>query len=118
MKTETPVGRVYYDKECPLCRWLAEVGRRYIAPSLVWIGTTYEGANPSAPLAVQSLIYEEQGKYWLKSEAVRHIFRAGGWRLIAWLIGEIPLSWRDKLYDFVAVRRRKICHTLGACNRR
>ncbi|MCS6789841.1 MAG: DCC1-like thiol-disulfide oxidoreductase family protein [Bacteroidia bacterium] len=117
-KTERVVGCVYYDKECRLCCWLAKIGHKYIAPSLLWIGATYGETHTSAPLAVQSLIYEESGQYWLKSEAVRQILRAGGWRLTAWLIGQVPLSWRDKVYDFIAARRQKICHTLGACNRK
>lgn len=103
--------RLYYDWNCPFCRQLAKWGQRYFSsPGLEWIGADY--TDPAQlPLAVESVIYQEGERYWVKSEAIRRLLLRGKYRWAGWLMGIVPLRWRDALYDWVAARR--YCN--GAC---
>ncbi|MDD2633197.1 DUF393 domain-containing protein [Candidatus Falkowbacteria bacterium] len=107
---------ILFDGYCNLCngfvRWLirrdksarfrflplqSDEGKKLLQSSKIEISTT---DNPD------TVILYHNGATWERSEAVLEIFkRLGGvWRLMLPL-KYLPLSWRDKLYNFVARNR-------------
>ncbi|MCS7161988.1 MAG: DUF393 domain-containing protein [Bacteroidia bacterium] len=98
------VGRMYYDGGCRLCRWLAQWGQKLL-PQIEWVPVLYDGGAPTPPLPIQSIIYERQQRFWVRTEALRQALLDSGHWLLAWLLRIIPLSWRDGVYDWVAQRR-------------
>lgn len=98
-------GRIYYDRNCPFCRAMARRGQRlFPSPAVEWVPADYSDLS-RLPVPVDSIIYEENGQYWIKTEAVRRFLKRAGRPLLSALLGAFPLRWRDWLYDRIATRR-------------
>lgn len=84
---------------------MARRGQRlFPSPNVKWIPADYSDLS-QLPVSVDSIIYEEGGQYWVKTEAIRRFLKRTGHPLLSALLGAIPLRWRDWIYDWVAARR-------------
>ncbi|MCS7188259.1 MAG: DUF393 domain-containing protein [Bacteroidia bacterium] len=98
--------KLYYDRNCPICSSLASwIEKDAHRAGLQLVPTEYDNLEP-LPLPVDSVIYDQEGKLWIKSEAIRHILKDIGWVIPAKIVGLIPLRWRDKMYDILAALRK------------
>ncbi|MGH7829535.1 MAG: thiol-disulfide oxidoreductase DCC family protein, partial [Candidatus Binatia bacterium] len=67
-----------------------------------------ESRRPSLPDSI--VVLTAEGAILTRSEAVLHILRrlGGVWRLLAALVGAIPMPGRDWLYDQIARIRHRL----------
>lgn len=64
---------------------------------------------PKNSLQFLVLFNQVENRYYVKSEAVRQIFRfLPYYRFISYLFPLLPLSFKDKIYEFVANNRYKL----------
>lgn len=105
-------GQLYYDRNCSWCRRAAAFlvwGKQSSAVELV---PADFGDLSELPAPIDAVQYVRGEQVWVRSEAIRQALRDSGWRGLAWLLGAIPLTWRDKVYAWVAAHRpcaRKAC---------
>lgn len=98
-------GKLYYDRHCRLCQRLAKwIYRWSLSKRLQLVPTDYTELS-KLPLPVEAVMYQRGDKIWIKSEAIRRVLWDGGWLLPAFVLWLIPLQWRDRWYDWVALRR-------------
>lgn len=106
---DTPGLFVYYDTGCNLCSRLVHFVLRHDKKKNISFK-----ALADCPLQLgyavlpDSIIVEDNGKWYMKSEAAFRIIKefGGAWRVLL-LLRLIPGSWRDVVYDFVARNRYK-----------
>lgn len=100
------MGQLYYDRNCSwCCRAAAFLARgKQAASSLQLVPTDFRDLS-QLPSAVDAVQYVRGGFVWVRSEAIRQALWDAGWRGMARLLGAIPRSWRDKIYDWIAARR-------------
>ncbi|MCX8112302.1 MAG: DUF393 domain-containing protein [Bacteroidia bacterium] len=99
------MGRLYYDGLCPFCSKLVRWGQQFLASERIqWVPLDYSDRS-QLPVPVESVIYEDEGGYWVKTEAIRRLLLDSGHPFLAKLLGIIPLRWRDWMYDRIAERR-------------
>ncbi|MCS7154046.1 MAG: DUF393 domain-containing protein [Bacteroidia bacterium] len=99
------MAKFYYDGGCSVCQRFAYWAQRLFPSETVeWIAADYSDLT-QLPVAVEGVIYEEGGRYWVKTEAIRQYLKQAGYPFWASLLGAVPLRWRDWLYDRVAQRR-------------
>lgn len=111
-------GRFFYDGGCAMCQTFVrliiseDAGERILLAPLG--GSTFESAHPPTDLPDSAAVLTEDGRWLVKSRAIRHTLGALGgiWRVPAAALSLLPLAFADRAYDFIAARRKKI---LGAC---
>lgn len=113
---------LFYDGDCGLCsrsvRFLMRRDRRgelYFAP--IQGETSEKKLPPELRKTLSSVVYQRRdGELLLRSDAVLQalIDIESRWHWLACLALKIPRNWRDGIYDWVAVRRKKF-FSKGAC---
>ena len=106
---------IVYDGMCHLCSgsmaWIARRvdGRVRFVPVQFEEGADALKAVGLDALDPQSFLVVTNGRFLQKSTAVIAILHivGGGWRTAAWLLGLLPASIADKIYDWVATNRYK-----------
>ncbi|MCS7297207.1 MAG: DCC1-like thiol-disulfide oxidoreductase family protein [Bacteroidia bacterium] len=99
------MGRLYYDKNCSFCCRIAQLGQEvFSSASVEWVPADFSDLK-ALPLPVNAIIYEEGGKCWVKTEAIRLFLHRAGHPFLAALLSAIPLRWRDRIYDWIAKHR-------------
>jgi len=95
---------VFYDNQCMLCHWSVRFivkhdkrGQFVFAPLQGVIWQQLSGAM-STPVNMESVQYFDGKRLTDKSDAALNILRqlGGGWQ---------PSSWRNAVYDFIALNR-------------
>jgi predicted DCC family thiol-disulfide oxidoreductase YuxK len=107
---------IVYDGMCHLCSSsIAWIARRVAADRVEFTPVqSAEGAEALKAAGLnmldpKSFIVVSNGRSLLKSAAViAALNKVGGiWRPIAWLLKLLPVSFADKVYDWVATNRYK-----------
>jgi predicted DCC family thiol-disulfide oxidoreductase YuxK len=105
---------VYYDGSCALCHRLVlltlRLDRRGHFRFAPLHGETFRAniAPESAAALPDSIVVQTiDGKLLIRSLALAHIFQRSGWPVLAWPLLVLPRSLADRLYDWVAVRRKR-----------
>ena len=108
------IETVYYDGNCGLCHRLVLLtlrldrrGRFRLAPLC---GETFKAriwSQHISALPDSVIVQTADGRLLTRSRALVYIFQHSGWPWLAWMIRSLPTSWGDKLYDFIARRRRR-----------
>jgi len=110
---EHPAVTIVYDGMCHLCSgsmaWTARRVDRLVRFVPV---QSEEGAGALKAVGLDALnptsfLVMENGRFLQKSTAVIAILHVvgGGWKMAAWLLGLLPTSVADKIYDWVAANR-------------
>ena len=109
-----PEGKVLvlFDGYCHLCSWVVrrilkadKAGVFLFAPMNSKTGEFWK-KKMKIRTQVDSVVLVEANAYFLRSEAALRIAgRLGGFYCLLHIIRVLPLSWRDKLYDWVARNR-------------
>ncbi len=110
-------SRLFYDGHCALCHGAVRFvvrhdrGRPPVRFSPIG-GESFErmlAARGRPELPDSLLVLTPDDELLTRSRAALYLARrAGGpWRLLAWLGGLLPRTWRDGLYDAIARRRRR-----------
>lgn len=115
---------MFYDGQCGLCQslvqWLVRCGGAKTFYFTPLGGITYQNFRDDGVKFPQSdsVIFYENGACWDRSEAVVRLARylPFPWKLLAGL-RLVRRSWRDRLYDFMARRRRRWFKAADACMR-
>lgn len=116
MQSDGSYDIIFYDGECGLCHGLVrfilprdKTGRFRFAP--LQGETLASAASPEqrAALPDSVVLLTASGEWLTKSEATIHVLRrlGGFYRLVAALFRLFPGPLRDRLYDFVARRRKQ-----------
>jgi len=104
-----------YDRECPLCRWVARLVARHdkhgmfvLAPLNSALGVGLCRAWGLNPDGLDTLVVIQNGRALLRGDAVLAVARGlgGSWRVLL-LAGGLPKLWRDEAYRWVASRRHR-----------
>jgi predicted DCC family thiol-disulfide oxidoreductase YuxK len=107
---------IFYDGDCGLCHGLVrfilprdKAGRFRFAPLQ---GETLSRVIPPeqrAALPDSLVVLTPSGELLMQSEATIHMLRrlGGPYRLIAGLLWLLPRALRNRLYDFIARRRKQ-----------
>jgi predicted DCC family thiol-disulfide oxidoreductase YuxK len=104
---------VLIDGECPLCdataTWFARhdpAGRLIFARNQ---GVVARIADEPPGGDLRTLVVWDGSRRLVRSAAVLSMLRAlgGGWGLCARFLTWVPATWRDRVYDLVAARRRR-----------
>jgi len=111
-------GRFFYDGGCAMCQTFVrlviaeDAGERIPLSPLG--GETFRASAPPANLPDSAAILTADGRWLVRSRAILYTLRAlgGFWRLLSMPLSLAPVSLADRLYDFIAARRKKI---MGAC---
>jgi len=114
---------VFYDGYCPMCngwvrRLLAWDRARRLSFAPLEGETARALLTPLNPryLAEDTVIYFEQGRMYVRSEAALQIAGTLGFPFSLGLAGRlVPRAWRDSIYDAVASRRYKFGARYEAC---
>jgi predicted DCC family thiol-disulfide oxidoreductase YuxK len=118
-----PPRIILYDGVCGLChrlvRWLMahdHEGRLHYAPLQGETAARLRAIHPAIPADLDSVVYVEEGRVYLRSKAFLHVARHLGrpWRWAhhaRWL----PAVLADPLYRLVARTRYRIFGKLDAC---
>lgn len=107
---------VYYDTGCNLCsrlvRFVLQQDKRKLISFKALADCPLKENGNRLP---DSVIVEEGGQWYMKSEAAFRIVRAFGgiWQVLL-LLRVVPKGLRDKVYDFVARNRYKWFGKSGA----
>lgn len=103
---------MFYDGACGLCsrsvRWALRHDRRGAVLFAPLQGTTYAGLQmPGKPVGMQTAVWYEGGRLFVRSEAGLRLMRSlGGFRgVVAGGLMVVPRGLRDWVYDLVAARR-------------
>jgi predicted DCC family thiol-disulfide oxidoreductase YuxK len=117
---EPPI--LFFDGACGLCArsvaWcLAHDpgGRLRYAPLQ---GATYAALpHPGRPAELDTVVLLEDGRLWLRSDAVLRVlaYAGGGWAALGTVAGWVPRPLREVAYRFVARRRLGWFGTADAC---
>lgn len=113
-----PGGRLFYDGGCVMCQSFVRFvlsedrGERILLSPLG--GAAYAASRPPAALPDSAVVLTEDGRWLVRSRAVLYSLKAlgGVWRLLAAAGSLAPLFLADRIYDFIAARRKK---SDGAC---
>ena len=123
MQPPMPPRIILYDGVCGLChrlvRWLMahdHEGRLHYAPLQGETAARLRAIHPAIPADLDSVVYVEEGRVYLRSKAFLHVARHLGrpWRWAhhaRWL----PAVLADPLYRLVARTRYRIFGKLDAC---
>ena len=106
---------ILYDGYCILCNRLIRLiihldRRRKIRFSALdsEYATQFFHDNPTIEDRPDSIVFIDDGKVYMKSNAVLKIAsRVGGILNIVRIAYLMPLAWRDRLYDYIARKRYK-----------
>lgn len=101
---------LYFDGACHLCHGAVQfVLRHERTPQLLFSPLQGSRAQAVLPLAlreVDSLVLEEDGWFYVKSEAALRLLPYlkwyWQWLKVFWVL---PRAWRDGMYDYVARHR-------------
>jgi predicted DCC family thiol-disulfide oxidoreductase YuxK len=118
-----PPRLVLYDGVCGLChrlvRWLMahdHMGQLYYAPLQGETAARLRALHPAIPTELDSVVYVEEGRVYLRSKAFLHLSRHLGrpWRWVhhaRWL----PAALLDPVYWVVARTRYRVFGKLDTC---
>ena len=113
MQPATPPPRVivFYDGTCGLCALSVQWCLRHDPAGRLWFAPL-QGSTAAAfigPIHEDSIVVLGPQGPKLRSDAVLQIWRelGGPWRLLAGLGRIVPRGLRDRLYRFVAARRKR-----------
>lgn len=104
---------VYFDGYCHLCngftRFVAKRDRRKIFSFISLQNVSEEENAKIAQLGnIDSIIVEYQNKYYIKSEAfILCMTQLYIWGFFVKILRIFPLSFRDKIYDFISKNRHR-----------
>ncbi len=118
-----PPRIVLYDGVCGLChrlvRWLMAhdpMGRLHYAPLQGETAARLRAIHPAIPADLDSVVYIEEGRVYLRSKAFLHVARnlERPWR---WLyhVRWLPASLGDPLYFLVARTRYRLFGKYDSC---
>ncbi len=121
LKRERPV--LFYDGTCGFCQHSVQFILKYNKKHNIDFATLQSGLaealvpNNQLPHPLpDSLLYYEQGRLYTESEAVLRIARHLKFPLsISYFFRFIPLSFRNRVYRFVARNRYRIAGRRAAC---
>jgi predicted DCC family thiol-disulfide oxidoreductase YuxK len=110
---EHPSVTIVYDGMCHLCSGsMAWIARRVDRRVRFVPAQSEEGAGALKAVGLDALnptsfLVMENGRFLQKSTAVIAILHVvgGGWKMAAWLLGLLPTSVANKIYDWVAANR-------------
>ena len=103
---------VFYDGECGLCQraisFLAKIDSKKELVFAPLNGETYrlffKGSSN-----LSTVVFYHRENVFVKSEAVIEVCRAlGGVKKLALIFRIFPLTFRDRVYDFIANQRKKV----------
>lgn len=106
---------VIYDAECPLCRravsFLTDDDTRqrfrFVASSSEEASDLLKSRQLPQSLAKDTVIVFEASKTYIKSDAVIHaMMKKGGMHRLSAILLLLPGSWRNRIYDWLAARRK------------
>ncbi len=111
---------VLYDGYCVLCNWFVRLVLRMDRRGVIGFAPlTSECARLAAdslPKGVDSVIVIDGDRTFVRSQAVFRVFeRIGGlWKGMT-ILRVLPTALTDRVYDFIAVRRKKLFGRYEAC---
>lgn len=117
--------RVFYDGHCGLCHFSVrfvllrdQVGHFRFAPldSEIFRAAVPEAARAGLPDSV--IVQTASGELLVRSTAIIYLAkRLGGiWQILGTMAELIPVSWRDRLYDWIAgIRHHLFAPPAAAC---
>lgn len=123
MQPAMPPRIVLYDGVCGLChrlvRWLMAhdtTGRLHYAPLQGETAARLRAIHPAIPADLDSVVYVEEGRVYLRSKAFVHVARHLGrpWRW-AYHVRWLPARVLDPLYFLVARTRYRVFGKLDTC---
>lgn len=113
-----PGGRLFYDGGCAQCQGfvrfiLAEDRREHIRLSPLG-GATFVAAGPPENLPDSVAVLTDDGRWLVRSRAMLYSLASlgGFWTLLARSASLAPVFLADRVYDFMAARRKR---SAGAC---
>jgi predicted DCC family thiol-disulfide oxidoreductase YuxK len=116
---------IYFDSECLLCSKAALFIIRHDLDRKLWFASMKEGPDTGSDFMgsigpgvrhKETIIYDDRGKIYVRSEAILRILHDIGWPWrVLFILRIIPLSWRDGAYDWVARNRQRWFGRKGYC---
>ena len=105
---------VFIDDDCIFCNFWGNFITKNDKSNSIYISTSSSQLfikldNNNLPNPKETIILYNKGKYYSKSDAVLKIASVmKGWYLILIIGYVVPKLIRDKVYDFIAKRRKSI----------
>lgn len=102
---------VFFDGVCNVCNRFVSFLLKHDTNSRFYFASLDSAAAADIlklPEGIDSVVFYDKGKITVKSMAVFEILKYLNWPWKALLIFKIlPVSWTDKMYDFIARNRYK-----------
>lgn len=103
---------LFYDGECGLCdktvQWMLKRDPHHTMDYAPLQGSTYAAISlPDKPTGLGTVVFFDRDALLVRSNAVLGALRClgGVWRPLAAIASILPLSIRDRAYNFIARRR-------------
>jgi len=101
---------IYFDTQCMYCNFFAMDILKNDRSNTFLFGSTHSISFQKLNLTEDSIYLVSGDSYSHKSTAVIQILKSlGGWRgVIGRFVSFVPISIRDRIYDFIARNRMRI----------